>query len=254
MERHLNGLRFRGGLLRAALFKRTNDAVEDVRTRLEAIGLNYDGVAGNLDPFTLLARLPSPVSFQRLDFSRCDRHTFVRPDDSLPGEWSSEKEVAAFIGQLICAKQAQTVVEVGCFVGRTSSYLATALRESARNGKLHCIDVNPLFLQIARRNIEELGLADLVRWVPGRSTDPLVLEQIPNEIDILYIDSYHDYENSVKELACYGPKLSASGWIVFHDSVRWPGVRRAVCEAARHWDVFNMATSQGNGLAVLTER
>jgi len=251
---HWNGLKFRLSLLKMALFRPTNDMVFELTGLLESIGLQFRGAEGNLDPFELLRRLPQPVGLERPNFVRLDDFSFVGEEASNSPEWSSEMEVASFLGRLVKAKKAHLVVELGCYIGRTSSYLASALVEGGGRARLFCVDVNPFFLEIAKQNLSALGLATVTEWVLGRSTDDLVLGAIPSAIDLLYIDSYHDYNNTKKEIEEYSPKMAPGGWIVLHDALRWPGVRKAIKEVAGHFDVFLMGTSQGNGLAVLAQK
>lgn len=62
-----------------------------------------------------------------------------------------------------------TVVDLACGCGAVGGALATLVPGIA----LHCVDVDPVAVACARRNLADLGLADLGRGVPGTATAPL---------------------------------------------------------------------------------
>jgi predicted O-methyltransferase YrrM len=41
---------------------------------------------------------------------------------------------------------------------------------------------------------------------------------LPPSIDLLFIDTSHTYEQTLKELACYGPRMRRGGLIACHDT------------------------------------
>ncbi len=55
--------------------------------------------------------------------------------------------------------------------------------------------------------------------------------QIPDNLDFVYIDACHCYENVAAEIATYYPKVRSGGYIGGHD-VNFSGVMRAVGEFA----------------------
>lgn len=85
----------------------------------------------------------------------------------------------------------------------------------------------------------------------GKSWDPIVLESIPNNVDIIFLDSDHSYEGIKRELSCYLPKLSRNGLAIVHDSIFWPGVRRAMLELPDAYEKITFATSRGCGVSVI---
>ena len=60
--------------------------------------------------------------------------------------------------------------------------------------------------------------------------------QIPNELDFVYIDANHCYENVKIEIATYYPKVKNGGVIGGHD-INFYGVMRAVGEFAESLDL-----------------
>lgn len=51
-------------------------------------------------------------------------------------------------------------------------------------------------------------------------------------IDLLLIDTFHQYEVTQAELALWGPRVAPGGTICMHDTETFPGVRRAAQEFA----------------------
>jgi predicted O-methyltransferase YrrM len=166
-------------------------------------------------------------------------------------KWSSESSVSEFLGELVFRLHARTVVELGCFIGWTSAHLALGLREAGMKGKLWCVDSEARFLEDARANLARLELDQLVTFLCGQSTDEALLANLPSVIDVVFIDTGHSYETTRKEIVTYAQRLNPGGCIILHDSIGFPGVRRAVAEV---WDQFHsltFATERSNGVTVL---
>lgn len=140
------------------------------------------------------------------------------------------------------------IIEIGCWQGRSTSFLAQACKDSG-NGLLHAVDTfggNPGNERAYRvgaddlsdleinflNNMERLGLADQVRVHSGRSEDVAgkVLSEV-GDVRMIVIDAEHTYEAVKAELALYADALAVGGLLVFDDySKRFAGVARAVNE------------------------
>jgi predicted O-methyltransferase YrrM len=245
-------LSIRAGLLRTVLTKRFiyNDVI--------ALALSHghmpvEDVTANLEPIALLQRLGGTRSFIAPDFSPLIPEAMLS-NPSAPKIWSSERNAAEFVGRLAALMRARTVCEIGCFIGYTTSHIASALRSVGADGHLHYVDLDPLHLATATANLQRLGLASFGTPHLGGSHDPQTLATLPAEIDLAFIDTTHSYDDTVAEIAAYGPRLSARGCLVLHDSIRFPGVRQAIAEARGAYDVFTFATERGNGVSVLVRR
>ena len=70
--------------------------------------------------------------------------------------------------------------------------------------------------------------ADCELWtfIRGDDMDPAVQEQLPAEADILFIDTSHEYEHTVKEIEVFLPRVVPGGVALFHDT-RWLGDKGA---------------------------
>jgi predicted O-methyltransferase YrrM len=168
--------------------------------------------------------------------------------------WNSEPSVSEFLGELVIRMGLRTVVELGCFVGWTSAHFALALRAGGPGGRLVCVDANPRFLGAARENLTRRGLADGAEFIQGFSLDEAVLAALPARIDLVFIDTSHVYEPTMREIATYAPRLSERGVLVLHDSIGQHGVRQALFEVWDQFETLTFATEFGNGLTVLRPR
>lgn len=119
--------------------------------------------------------------------------------------------------------------EIGSYHGASSCCLASGIRSS--EGRVWCIDtwmndavsdgrsdVFPVWQQSTSRFNEVLSV------VRGYSHE--VVEQVPNELAMLFVDGDHSYEGVKRDLLLYLPKLREGGILVMHD---WghEAVRRA---------------------------
>lgn len=91
------------------------------------------------------------------------------------------------------------------------------------------------------------------RFVLADSRDREAIEAagVANELDVLFIDTIHTYEQVRDELRVWGERVRAGGVILFHDTDSSPEIRRAIsewCEPRRAAFVF-LGRSHGLGVA-----
>jgi cephalosporin hydroxylase len=88
---------------------------------------------------------------------------------------------------------------------------------------------------------------DLPYWklIVGHDQDPAVAAQVPSWIRLLFIDTSHQYADTIGELRLYGPRVAPGGVILLHDTDQ-EGVRRALDEYAPGW--YNHARDHGLGV------
>jgi len=238
-------------LLRTALTRRY--IWHDLTAMVKAHGYELREIRANTHPLRFARQLPSEDSTPLPDFAG----RIGPPDEFLLARsyaWNSEASVSEFLGELAFRQRACTVVELGCYVGWTSAHLALGLQAAGRGGKLWCLDYEVRFLDAARANLARLGLAERVEFVPGLSLAPATLAALPAEIDLLFIDTSHEYQATLDEIAAYLPRLAPSGLIALHDSVSQDGVRRAVQDRWPDFETLTFATEFGNGVTVLRPR
>lgn len=93
-------------------------------------------------------------------------------------------------------------------------------------------------------------------FTAGDSADPAIVNCQPPEIDVLFIDTSHDYAQTLAELWAYVPRLTPGGTALLHDtkgSYDDFGVRRALdifcAETGRTW--AELPGCQGLGVITL---
>ena len=251
----LDNLRTRFHLLRIALGRRF--IYPHVVEMAKNYGLEYRDLCADTHPFEFVRRIVGKDGslVSRLDFAqRIEPAEKFTPPDA-PGAFNSEVSVARFLGELVFYKDARTVVELGCFVGWTTAHMALAIEARGGVGRLFALDYQQEYLEIMRSNLRRQGGIDrLVTPLRGFSLDSSVLAALPQQIDVLFIDTAHGYPETRTEILTYSPRLAPGGCIVLHDSTSAAGVRRSVNELAERFDTLTFATERSNGVTVLMSR
>jgi predicted O-methyltransferase YrrM len=213
----------------------------------------YNDVAGNVDPLSFARAVfgtNEPIIPASPDFSKKlgSPSSFTPP--GAPEFFTSEPSVGRFLSQLVFYRKPDVVVELGCFVGWASAHLAMALQANGY-GKLYCVDCDQKNLDATVTNLKRLGLDGMTNTLLGKSTQPDVLAGLPNKIDILFIDTSHTYRDTLDEILSYSSRIGEAGSMVLHDSISFPGVRRAIREMSGKFRILTFATESGNGVSVL---
>ncbi len=120
-----------------------------------------------------------------------------------------------FLQTLVLLKQPKNVVEIGTFVGMSGIFLAEHLPQ---NGHLYSFEFYETFAAIARKNVEQNGMADKVTITcgDGKETLPNKLKEI-GSVDMAFIDgdkgAYADYFNIID------PYVPSGGLLIFDDMI-----------------------------------
>lgn len=140
--------------------------------------------------------------------------------------------------------------EIGSFRGRSAIVLARALPPDVT---LVCVDphlgsdrgpqeieadldLGEQDVATFRANLERAGVLERVRHVRKLSAE--ALEDVPGELDLLYVDGAHRYGPALDDLVRWGAKVRPGGTMLVHDSWSSIGVTGALLRAvvfARGW-------------------
>lgn len=149
---------------------------------------------------------------------------------------------------LVTEFQLKRIVELGTRSGNSTLALLEAAKQIG--GTVLSMDVQPCLE--ARQRIIAAGFDSI--WTFWQANDLEVpSSQVPQPIDLLFIDTLHTYGQMQAELAKYGPMVRSGGWIVVHDYVAFPGLTQAIYEyveknkAKFHFYPF----ANQNGLALI---
>jgi len=168
----------------------------------------------------------------------------------MPQGWFRPSEGLAYRslveGALAAPGARGQVIEVGCWLGRSTSYIARLVR--ARAAALTCVDswagstdgFDPHYrAMLAGRDAEAEFRVHLAALgvTPDIRREPSVLAArafAPASVDCVFLDGSHDQGAVTADIAAWRPKLRPGGVLAGHDfSERHPGVIAAVTAAAR---------------------
>lgn len=146
-------------------------------------------------------------------------------------------------------------VEIGSWMGRSTSCLGQLIQESQKDIKVYAVDTfegseehtdivkdienqSTSLLELFKTNISICDVSDIITAVPGKSLD--IVSQFEDEsIDFIFIDASHDYENVLADITAWYPKLKPGGLIAGDDYAPcWGGVIQAVNEYFNNKTVF----------------
>lgn len=183
--------------------------------QIEAV-LSREHTAADSDKWKLIPRLPAyffaslsgrvnDLAFRRRVFS--DVYSAVTP------------ERGALLYLIARAIQATRIVEFGTSLGISTIYLATAVRDNLAAGapgpgEVAGSEMDPRKIEVATRNLQEAGLADLVRILPGDALETLLDIEAP--LDMVFLDGGKDMYLAV--LKMLQPKLRG-GAVVISDNI-----------------------------------
>ena len=124
-------------------------------------------------------------------------------------------------------------IEVGSYVGKSTVFLAMGVQK--RDGTLYCVDTfeNQDMSEGLRETYLEFKentkkFQDLLLVKKGFSNDLRIIQTIPDNLDLVFIDASHDDESVRQDISNYLPKLRSGGKILFHDYGNTLGVKKPV--------------------------
>jgi predicted O-methyltransferase YrrM len=117
------------------------------------------------------------------------------------------------------------IVELGTDAGDSTVALLAAAELAA--GHVWSVDINPDCLFASTFYSKCPGPWTFIN---GNSTHRGTAERTPPQIDVLFIDSSHEYEQTRQELWLWLPRMAPGGVVMLHDTNK-PGTHDKVREA-----------------------
>lgn len=156
----------------------------------------------------------------------------------IPGQ---EKALYALASSL---SEGATIVEIGCFKGKSTACLAFGCPKNAHIFAIDTFEGNKedflkgvqfsggnFFNQFVR-NIKKLRLSSKITPLRGFSED--IGKEWKRSIDLLFIDGSHVYEDVKKDFELFFPWVKPGGVVAFHDvTPEFPGVYRVWNDIAK---------------------
>ncbi|BAS59555.1 hypothetical protein NIES2135_09170 [Leptolyngbya boryana NIES-2135] len=151
----------------------------------------------------------------------------IKPYEAIEGFLSLSEAMALYRYASMLPNQS-TIVEIGCWKGKSTFCLAQGLKR----GQVVVIDPfdafgeegsaeiyesqkgNQPLLNQFKSNMRELGVLDKIKILSGMSQD--FVGQIPS-INLLFIDGDHSIEGCKADFLNYAPYIASGGYIAFHD-------------------------------------
>lgn len=133
---------------------------------------------------------------------------------------------ARLLFKLIRTLRPNSCVEMGTAVGISAAYQTSAL-ELNESGRLVSLDGAPAVAEIARKNLQTLGLTR-AEVVVGNFRDTLA-EVLRKErpVDYVFVDGHHDEQATLDYFELLLPSLATTALLVF-DDISWSeGMKRA---------------------------
>ncbi|MBL8762615.1 MAG: class I SAM-dependent methyltransferase, partial [Phycisphaerae bacterium] len=131
---------------------------------------------------------------------------------------SLSPEAGLMLHALVRNLRPRVVVEVGTYLSISTHWIASALKENADGGVVHCFDdFGPIHkgpwrdaemlegrLDWVKERLTKAGLIDLVRFHPGDSSTQIIAERgqlaFEGGIDVALIDGDHSVPGACKDL------------------------------------------------------
>lgn len=151
--------------------------------------------------------------------------------------WFSNQLV---LTELFQQHEIEICIEVGCWLGSSSLFLASLLK----GGTLYAVDhwlgssehqadeKLPTIYQQFLSNVVHAAYTQTI--VPVRFSSIAAAQALDVKADLIYIDASHETEDVYADLLAWSPRLNKNG-ILCGDDWHWASVRKAVtCFAQKH--------------------
>lgn len=143
------------------------------------------------------------------------------------------------------------ILEIGTYRGKSTTIIASALRDAAKTHAFISLDIDADALTSARRTLIERGLGERVQLVRG-SIEALFHARPDLSPQFVFLDGDHTVKGVRRDLAALEPHVPAGALLFFHDYV---DVRYGIASAVQNTWVERECTFSGAfGCAALFQR
>lgn len=151
--------------------------------------------------------------------------------------------IMSFLHGIVMGSGIQRIVQLGTHAGYSSLLLGFYLRQMKAQHGLFSFEIDEALCRFARAWLERAGLASTVRVELRSSLDSasfaLARKYLSGAPELVFLDSSHEYKQTLDEINAWYPELAAGGMMVLHDTSEFAasfdvtqqgGVRRALRE------------------------
>jgi predicted O-methyltransferase YrrM len=178
------------------------------------------------------------------------------------------------LAALIVASGARRILQFGTFLGGSALVLADLARQNGDGAKLVTLDPNPAMNESCRHYAALAGLGGMVETIDGDSLDERLLETLTPDVperewDAIYLDTTHQFGQTLAEIEAITPLCGPQTLFLFHDASKHAadtldqnhqgGVRRAMREfclehPSWQWFVFEKPAFGQFGIGLMQKR
>ncbi len=184
-------------------------------------------------------------------------------------------EQGEFLKSLVCNINPSNIVEIGCFTGISTIWIASGLEQIGSSATIHAVDLfddimpwlphrygylsNPL--KYAQESVASAQLSHRIKFHKMNSQEMgrKYHEIINKSIDFIYIDGDHSKWGCLYDFTLFYPHVSVGGYILLHDiypeDCGWEGPRYVIDKLLKnnpHFDLAEIKTSPNNfGIALI---
>lgn len=157
--------------------------------------------------------------------------------------WFSSYD-ADFVSEVCVKIKEGTVVELGCYAGKSTAVMAPICRQNVSSyvaiDNFWGTDPNDPatknqrkrnMLEVFENNMIAMGLWD---YIEVHKIDSAASAQmfVDGEVDFCFIDADHSPEGIARDIEAWWPKIKVGGTLGGHD-YQWPGVKQVVSAFAK---------------------
>lgn len=140
------------------------------------------------------------------------------------------------------ASSRSVFVEVGCWKGKSSAYMAVEIANSQKDITFYCVDTwtgskeHEGYSEL--QNLYNIFLENMNPvsqfYFPLKITSLEASKKFKdNSVDFVFLDAAHDYQNAKQDILAWWPKVKVGGILAGHDywdNPSWGDVKRVVDE------------------------
>lgn len=147
-------------------------------------------------------------------------------------------------------EECPTLVELGVATGNSTIALLSAIEQQDK-GRLYSADI--VLCPHAEARATKAGLYKHWHFRQRNSIDYAI--DFDKQCDLIFIDSSHEADQTIREIEVWAPMLRVGGFIVFHDTMSRPdGVAEPIAqwlEGRERWWKYS-SIDAGAGLGIMT--
>lgn len=171
----------------------------------------------------------------------------IYQDPSFGQDWFTYPNLySRFVNEL---QNESTIVEVGCWKGKSIAYLAVEILNSGKNIKIDAVDTwkgsqetsnqeDPYVVEDKLYPLFLKNIFPLRHLITPIRMDSLSASELYEDlsVDVVFIDASHEYEDVKADIKAWFPKVKIGGYISGHDYPGRRGVRNAVDEIFKNFE------------------